>query len=96
MCAVKIIMTARSGKATDAPAEVVVLEHEKKDRMGLVETFKSDPVSHVIVGIALMILWFFQPPHADKAAFVAAIFPVIRAVKRVRKMAASGPLSSTG
>ncbi len=85
LCAVNIFMTARSGKATDATAEVVVLEREKKDRMGLVETFKSDPVSHVIVGIALMILWFFLPPHADKAAFVAAIFLVVRAVEAVQK-----------
>ena len=80
MCAFNIIMTARSGKATDATAEVVPLEREKKDKMRLGETFRSDPVTHTILGLAFMILWFFLPPHADKAAFVVSILLIIRAV----------------
>ena len=81
MCAVNIIMTARSGVATDATAEVVLLKPENKDGMRLGEAFKSDPVTNVLLALAFMILWFFLPPHADKAAFVVSILLTIRAVK---------------
>ena len=81
MCAVNIIMTARSGKATDATVEVRVLHHEKKDRMTLSEAFTSDPVLYAMLGIAFMILWFFLPPHADKAALVVTILLVIKGVR---------------
>ncbi len=85
LCAINIFMTARSGTATDATAEVIVLEREQKDRMTLAETFKSDPVTHVILGLAFMILWFFLPPHADKAAFLVAILLIVRAVSLFKK-----------
>jgi cytochrome c oxidase cbb3-type subunit I/II len=85
LCAVNLIMTARSGKATDATAEVVLLERGSKDRMKLGEVFKSDPVTHVILGLAFMILWFFLPPHADKAAFVISILLGVRAVKLFKR-----------
>ena len=81
LCAVNIIMTARSGNATDGTAEVVLLKPENKDRMRLGETFKSDPVTNVLLALAFMILWFFLPPHADKAAFVVAILLTIRSVR---------------
>jgi cytochrome c oxidase cbb3-type subunit I/II len=81
MCAVNIIMTARSGKATDATVEVKVLHQEKKDRMTLSEAFTSDPVLYAVLGIAFMILWFFLPPHADKAALVVTILLVIKGVR---------------
>ena len=81
LCAVNIIMTARSGTATDGTAEVVLLKPENKDRMRLGETFKSDPVTNVLLALAFMILWFFLPPHADKAAFVVAILLTIRSVR---------------
>jgi cytochrome c oxidase cbb3-type subunit I/II len=80
LCAVNLIMTARSGVATDATAEVVVLDREKKDRMRLGETFKSDPVTHALFALVFMILWFFLPPHADKAAFVVSLLLIWRAV----------------
>lgn len=81
MCAVNIIMTARSGKATDATVEVKVLHQEKKDRMTLSEAFTSDPVLYAVLGIAFMILWFFLPPHADKAALLVTILLVIKGVR---------------
>ena len=81
LCAVNIVMTARSGTATDGTAEVVLLKPENKDRMRLGETFKSDPVTNVLLALAFMILWFFLPPHADKAAFVVAILLTIRSVR---------------
>lgn len=80
MCAVNIIMTARSGKATDATAEVKILPSTKKDRMSLSEAFTSDPVIYAMLGIVFMILWFFLPPHADKAALVVTILLVIKGV----------------
>lgn len=81
LCAINIIMTARSGTATDATAEVVLLDLEKKDGMRLGETFKSDPVTHSLLALAFMILWFFLPPHADKVAFAMSILLIARAVK---------------
>ena len=85
LCGVNLIMTARSGKATDGTAEVVLLERENKDRLRIGEVFKSDPVAHAMVGLAFMILWFFLPPHADKAAFVMSVLLTIRAVKLFKK-----------
>jgi cytochrome c oxidase cbb3-type subunit I/II len=85
LCAVNIIMTARSGTATDATADVVLLARGKKDDMRLVEAFRNDPVTHSILGVAFMILWFFLPPHADKAAFVVAILLIVRAVSLFKK-----------
>jgi cytochrome c oxidase cbb3-type subunit I/II len=81
LCAVNLFMTARSGKATDATAEVVLLPKQSKDRMRIGEAFRSDPVTHAIIALAFMILWFLLPPHADKAAFVVAILITIRAVR---------------
>ncbi len=85
MCAVNIFMTARSGKASDVSVEVVVLNQDQKDNMRLGETFKSDPVTHIILALAFMILWIFLPAHADKAAFAVAVILVIRAVKLFKK-----------
>lgn len=85
LCGVNIFMTARSGTATDAKAEVVVLENDKKDRMRIGEAFGNDPVSHVMFALMFMILWFFLPPHADKAAFGVAVLLVVRAVKLFKK-----------
>jgi cytochrome c oxidase cbb3-type subunit I/II len=81
LCAINIFMTARSGKATDATAEVMVLPRESKDRMTLAQAFSSDPVLYAMLGIAFMILWFFLPPHADKAALVVSILLVIKGVR---------------
>lgn len=81
LCGVNIVMTILSGKATDATAEVILLEREQKDRMRLGETFRSDPVTHVILALTFMILWFFLPPHADKVALAVAIMISLRAVK---------------
>jgi cytochrome c oxidase cbb3-type subunit I/II len=81
LCAVNLFMTARSGTATDGTAEVVVLPRETKDRMRIGEAFKNDPVTHAILGLVFMVLWFLLPPHADKAAFVVSVLLAIRAVK---------------
>ncbi|MGJ8635000.1 MAG: cytochrome-c oxidase, cbb3-type subunit I [Luteolibacter sp.] len=73
LCAVNVFMTARTGKAVDDTVEVKLLEREQKDRMTLAETFKSDPVTYVVACLFFMILWFFMPPHADKAALAVTI-----------------------
>lgn len=84
LCAVNIFMTARAGKAVDDTVEIIPLERNKKDRMTLVEAFKNDPVAHAMAAIAFMILWFFLPPHADKAAFIISLILIARAVKVFR------------
>ncbi|MFT4177497.1 MAG: cytochrome-c oxidase, cbb3-type subunit I [Luteolibacter sp.] len=83
-CAFNIYMTARAGSAQDETVEVVVLPREEKDRMGIREAFFNDPVAHVMIGLALIILWFFLPPHADLVAFGLAILLIVRAVKFFR------------
>lgn len=85
LCALNIVMTARSGTAVDGTAEVTLLDRQKKDRLTFSETFKSDPVTYGVLSIVFMILWFFLPPHADKAAFVMAVILVMKAVSVFRK-----------
>ncbi len=85
LCAFNIWKTARSGVATNDTAEVVVLERTRKDRLTLGETLISDPIAHILLGIAFTILWFFLPPHADKAALIVAIALGIKGVSAFRK-----------
>ena len=85
LCAFNIWKTARSGVATNDTAEVIVLERDRKDRMSLGETLISDPIAHIMLGIAFTILWFFLPPHADKAALLIAILLGIKGVRAFRK-----------
>ncbi|MGA0846682.1 MAG: cbb3-type cytochrome c oxidase subunit II, partial [Luteolibacter sp.] len=73
LCAWNIWKTARSGKAHDESVEVVLAEPQKKDRMRWGESILSDPLAHVFLAMAFVILWFFMPPHADKAALLVAI-----------------------
>lgn len=73
LCGVNIFMTARTGKAVDEVVEVKALIREKKDTMTLAEAFKADPVIYAGLGLFFMILWFFLPPHADKAALVITL-----------------------
>jgi cytochrome c oxidase cbb3-type subunit I/II len=85
LCAFNIWKTARSGVATNDTAEVVVLERTRKDRLTLGETLISDPIAHILLGIAFTILWFFLPPHADKAALIVAIALGIKGISAFRK-----------
>ena len=73
LCAYNIWRTARSGKAHDETVQVAMLERPKKDNMSWGEAFFSDPLAYIFLGMAFVILWFFLPPHADKAALVVAI-----------------------
>jgi cytochrome c oxidase cbb3-type subunit I/II len=85
LCAINVFMTARSGEATDATADVILIANDKKDGMRIGEAFFNDPVSHAILGLSFMILWFFLPPHADKAAFIVSVIFFLRAVSLFRK-----------
>ncbi len=84
LCGVNIFMTARSGKAHDETVEVAVLEKAKKDSMPWKEALINDPLAYVFLGIAFSILWFFLPPHADKAALAVAILVGVKAVLAFR------------
>ncbi len=84
LCAYNIWMTARSGKPYDETVEVTVLEKQKKDSMSWGEALFNDPLAYIFLGIATSILWFFLPPHADKAALVVTLllgFKAFRAFK---------------
>ena len=85
MCALNIFMTARSGKAEDATAEVRVLEKTNRDRMTLSEAFSADPVTYGVLGLAFMILWLLLPPHADKAALIITVILIWKGVTVFRK-----------
>jgi len=84
MCAVNIWKTARSGKATDDTVEVIVPE-KNHDRMPLGWTFRNDPVAYSVLGVAFSILWFFLPPHADKAALLVVVILTVKAVREFRR-----------
>jgi len=71
LCAINIWKTARSGQPHEATAEVVV-PAKTHDRMPLREGIFSDPVNYSLLGILFLCLWFFLPPHGDKAALVVA------------------------
>ena len=79
LCAFNIFKTARSGKAVDDTVEVKVLERATKDRMTMAEAFKADPVIYFLAGLFFMILWFFLPPHADKAALAITLILGVKA-----------------
>ncbi|MEO5715335.1 MAG: cytochrome-c oxidase, cbb3-type subunit I [Luteolibacter sp.] len=80
LCGVNIYMTARSGKPYDETVEVALLEKKKKDGMPWSEALLTDPLAYIFLGMAFTILWFFLPPHADKAALLVAILLGIKAV----------------
>ena len=73
LCAVNIFKTARSGAAHDETVEVAVLERKQKDGMSWGEAIFNDPLGHIFLAMAFGILWFFLPPHADKAALIVAL-----------------------
>ncbi len=79
LCAFNIFKTARSGKAVDDTVEVKVLERPAKDKMTLAEAFKADPVIYFVAGLFFMLLWFFLPPHADKAALAITLVLGVKA-----------------
>jgi len=72
MLAINVWKTARSGVATDECVEVTVVEKQQKDRMSFGEGLFSDPITHIVLAMAFIILGFFLPPHANKAAFVVS------------------------
>ncbi|RYD49743.1 MAG: cytochrome-c oxidase, cbb3-type subunit I, partial [Verrucomicrobiaceae bacterium] len=81
LCAWNIWKTARSGKPHDETVQVALLERRKKDGMTWGEALVNDPLAYIFAGIAFTILWFFLPPHADKAALLVAILLGFRAFR---------------
>jgi cytochrome c oxidase cbb3-type subunit I/II len=73
LCAWNIWKTARSGAAHDESVEVAVIERKRKDGMTWGESIFNDPLAHIFLAMAFVILWFFLPPHADKAALIVSI-----------------------
>ena len=79
LCAINVFMTARSGEAADDTVEVNILERRSKDKMSIGEALRADPVIYSFAGLFFMLLWFFLPPHADKAALAITIILGIKA-----------------
>ncbi len=73
LCAFNIWKTARSGVAHDETVEVTLLEKKQKDGMRLGTAIFNDPIAHIFLAMSFVILWFFLPPHADKAALIVAL-----------------------
>jgi cytochrome c oxidase cbb3-type subunit I/II len=48
--------------------------------MGFCAALLNDPVAHVILAMAFVLLWFFLPKHADKAALLVAILLGFKAI----------------
>jgi len=79
LCAFNIWKTARSGAAFDESVEVTVLERKQKDGMTWGEALLSDPLTHIFLALAFVILFFFLRPHANKAALLVAVLLSIKA-----------------
>jgi len=73
LCAYNIWKTARSGAPHDETVELALLARHKRDRMSWGEALINDPLAYIFLGIAFTILWFFLPPHADKAALIITL-----------------------
>ncbi|MBN8460916.1 MAG: cytochrome-c oxidase, cbb3-type subunit I, partial [Verrucomicrobia bacterium] len=80
MLAFNVWQTARSGSPSEETAEVTVLKKSGKDNMGWFAALVNDPLAYLGLGICTTLLWFFLPPHADKAALVLTILLAIKAV----------------
>ncbi len=85
LCAFNIFMTARKGKAEEETVEVNVLEKSKKDNFEIGRALRQDPVTHTILAIIFMVLWFLLPPHADKAALIVTIVLLAKAWSAFRR-----------
>ena len=79
LCAINIWKTARSGQAHDETVQVTLLERKQKDRMVLADALFNDPLAHIVIAMAFVILWFFLPPHADKAALLVSLLLCVKA-----------------
>ncbi len=84
MLAFNVWRTARSGTPYDESVEVVVVAKPTKDGMSWSEALLNDPLAYIFLGICTTLLWFFLPPHADKAAMVLTILVAIKAVLAFR------------
>jgi cytochrome c oxidase cbb3-type subunit I/II len=73
LCAWNIWQTARSGAAHDESVEVTLIERKQKDGMTWGESIFNDPLAHIFLALSFAILWFFLPPHADKAALIVTL-----------------------
>ena len=84
LCGFNIWKTIRSGAPYDETVEVTVLEKKLKDGMGWKASLLSDPLTHIFLAMAFVILFFFLPPHANKAALLVAILLSIKALAAFR------------
>jgi len=85
MCAWNLFMTIRGKEPVDGTCETPLLARERKDRMTWAQTFINDPIAHIFVGLAFGILWFFLPPHADKAALLVCILLTVKGLHAFRQ-----------
>jgi len=60
--------------------EVTLLEKKQKESMRWGEALLNDPITHNVLALVFVILWFFLPPHADKAALVVAALLAVKAI----------------
>ena len=81
LCAYNIYKTARSGVPTEETLEITIIEKKQKDRMSLGEGIFNDPIAHIALAFIFVLLWFFLPPHADKAALIVALVLSYKAVR---------------
>jgi len=80
LLAINVWKTARSGSPYNESIEVAVLESKRKNSMTWGEALINDPLAYTFLGICTTLLWWFLPPHADKAALLLTILIAIKAV----------------
>ncbi|MCE9518933.1 MAG: cytochrome-c oxidase, cbb3-type subunit I [Verrucomicrobia bacterium] len=77
--------TIRSGKPVNETREVVPLKPAADKVMTWRETFVNDPMIYCVLGLVLILAWFFLPPYANLVALAWACIVAVLAVKKFQK-----------
>lgn len=82
---VNIFLTIRKGRAVNETREVVLLERNAKDTMGMKDTFINDPIAYMFGGLLLLLGWLFLPPGGDIASLICAAIFMLLAVRKFQQ-----------
>lgn len=85
LCAINIIMTARSGVATDEQVQVTIATAPTHPRQSWLQALGSEPLAYVLLGIVLGCLWLFLPAGANTAALIATLLLAVLTIQAFRR-----------
>ncbi len=85
LCAINIIMTARSGVATDEQVQVATAAALPHPRQSWLQALRCEPLAYVLLGILLGCLWLFLPAGANTAALIATLILAVLTIQAFRR-----------